>query len=110
MPPPLLQKPFEIPKEILLKTETLNEKISSPAPSRMNMIAKHISYTIPKKYILPILERLRETNYVFNEMNELEKDGKTEYRRNGIDLFNYMRNERAIENGLSVSLLLYEGF
>ncbi|GIY72696.1 uncharacterized protein CDAR_67571 [Caerostris darwini] len=96
MQPSIPQKPFVIPKE-LLQTDALQEEISSPVPSRMNMIAKYIAYTVPKtrkKYILPILERLRESNYTFNELNELEKDGKTEYRSNGIDLFNYlMRNE-----------------
>ncbi|GBM03063.1 hypothetical protein AVEN_14570-1 [Araneus ventricosus] len=76
----------------------MQEEISSPAPSRVNMIAK---YTVPKsgkKYIftIPILEKLREVNYTFNEMNELQKDGKSEYRSNGIDLFSYLkRNERA---------------
>ncbi|GIX79778.1 uncharacterized protein CDAR_77471 [Caerostris darwini] len=98
MQPSPPQKPFVIPKE-LLQTDALHEEISSPVPSRMNMIAKYIAYTVPKtrkKYILPILERLRESNYTFNELNELEKDGKTEYRSNGIDLFSYlMRNERA---------------
>ncbi|GBM28869.1 hypothetical protein AVEN_43582-1 [Araneus ventricosus] len=63
------------------------------------MIAKYITYTIPKtrkKYIIPILEKLRDVNYTFNDMNELQKDGKTEYRSNVIDLFRYlMRNERA---------------
>ncbi|GBO42845.1 hypothetical protein AVEN_73530-1 [Araneus ventricosus] len=49
-----------------------------------------------KKYILPVLEKLKEVNYSFNDMNELQKDGKTEYRSNGIDLFSYlMRNEKA---------------
>ncbi|GBN99061.1 hypothetical protein AVEN_185584-1 [Araneus ventricosus] len=66
--------------------------------SRKNMIAKYIAYTIPKtrkKYIIPILEKLRDVNYTFNDMNELQKDGKTEYRSNVIDLFSYlMRNER----------------
>ncbi|GIY24630.1 uncharacterized protein CDAR_572361 [Caerostris darwini] len=99
MQPPTVQKPFEIPKELLQETEALHEEISSPPPSRMNMIAKYIAYTVPKmrkKYILPILEKLREINYTFNEMNELQKDGKTEYRSNGIDLFAYlMRNERS---------------
>ncbi|GIY70271.1 hypothetical protein CDAR_248021 [Caerostris darwini] len=78
MQPSPPQKPFVIPKE-LLQTDALHEEISSPVPSRMNMIAKYIAYTVPKtrkKYILPILERLRESNYTFNELNELEKDGK----------------------------------
>ncbi|GIX71539.1 uncharacterized protein CDAR_81251 [Caerostris darwini] len=91
--PPPFHKPFEIPKELLQETE-----ISSPVPSRMNMIAKYIAYAVPKtrkNYILPILEKLRETNYTFNKIKELEKDGKTEYRSNGIDLFsNLIRNER----------------
>ncbi|GIY63401.1 uncharacterized protein CEXT_148621 [Caerostris extrusa] len=41
------QKPFVIPKE-LLQTDALHEEISSPVPSRMNMIAKYIAYTVPK--------------------------------------------------------------
>ncbi|GFS73232.1 uncharacterized protein TNCV_4571521 [Trichonephila clavipes] len=44
-PPP--QKPFEIPKELLQETEA-EQEISSPAPSKLNMIAKYIAYTIPK--------------------------------------------------------------
>ncbi|GFQ85002.1 uncharacterized protein TNCT_1881 [Trichonephila clavata] len=62
MQPPPPQKPFEIPKELLQETEA-EQEISSPAPSKLNMIAKYIAYTIPKtrkKYILPILEKLRE--------------------------------------------------
>ncbi|GFS40537.1 uncharacterized protein NPIL_679681 [Nephila pilipes] len=95
-PPP---KPFEIPKELLQETEVeQEEKTHPPLISRTHMIAKFISYTIPKtrkKYIIPILEKLRDANYIFNDMNELQKDGKTEYRSNGIDLFSYlMRNER----------------
>ncbi|GFQ63956.1 uncharacterized protein TNCT_558821 [Trichonephila clavata] len=62
MQPPPPQKPFEIPKELLQETEA-EQEISSPAPSKLNMIAKYIAYTIPKirkKYILPIMEKLRE--------------------------------------------------
>ncbi|GIX84027.1 uncharacterized protein CDAR_270401 [Caerostris darwini] len=91
-PPP--QKPFVIPKE-LLQTHALHEEISSPVPSRMNMIAKYIAYTVPKtrKNIFYPFWKGSESNYT---LNELEKDGKTEYRSNGIDLFSYlMRNERA---------------
>ncbi|GBO27260.1 hypothetical protein AVEN_273217-1 [Araneus ventricosus] len=95
-PPP---KPFEIPKELLQETEVEQEEKPTALFSRKNMIAKYIAYTIPKtrkKYIIPILEKLRDVNYTFNDMNELQKDGKTEYRSNVIDLFSYlMRNERA---------------
>ncbi|GBO33619.1 hypothetical protein AVEN_102719-1 [Araneus ventricosus] len=99
MQPSPPSKRFEIPKELLQETEVeQEEKTHSPLISRTHMIAKFISYTIPKtrkKYIIPILEKLRDANYIFNDMNELEKDGKTEYRSNGIDLFSYlMRNER----------------
>ncbi|GBM64705.1 hypothetical protein AVEN_175200-1 [Araneus ventricosus] len=63
------------------------------------MIAKYIAYAIPKtrkKYIIPILEKLRDVNYTFNDMNEFQKYGKTEYRSNVIDLFSHlMRNDRA---------------
>ncbi|GFQ65888.1 uncharacterized protein TNCT_203901 [Trichonephila clavata] len=101
MQPPPPQKPFEIPKELLQETEA-EQEISSPAPSKLNMIAKYIAYTIPKtrkKYILPILEKLREVNYMFNDMNELQRNGKIEYRSNGIDLFSYlMRNEKAVSH------------
>ncbi|GFW03035.1 uncharacterized protein TNCV_156551 [Trichonephila clavipes] len=101
MQPPPPQKPFEIPKELLQETEA-EQEISSPAPSKLNMIAKYIAYTIPKtrkKYILPILEKLREVNYMFNDMNELQRNEKTEYRSNGIDLFSYlMRNEKTVSH------------
>ncbi|GFR23064.1 uncharacterized protein TNCT_86671 [Trichonephila clavata] len=100
--PPPPPKPFEIPKELLQETEVEQEEIPPPLISRINMIAKFIGYTIPKtrkKYIIPILEKLRDVNYTFNDMNELQKDGKTEYRSNGIDLFSYlMRNERDNKN------------
>ncbi|GBO30113.1 hypothetical protein AVEN_73349-1 [Araneus ventricosus] len=99
MQPPPPTKPFEIPKELLQETEVEQEEKPTSLFSRKNMIAKYIAYTIPKtrkKYILPILEKLRDVNYTFNDKNELQKDGKTEYRSNVIDLFSYlMRNERA---------------
>ncbi|GFY68638.1 uncharacterized protein TNIN_142601, partial [Trichonephila inaurata madagascariensis] len=44
MRPPPPQKPFEIPKELLQETEA-EQEISSPAPSKLNMIAKYIAYT-----------------------------------------------------------------
>ncbi|GBM86887.1 hypothetical protein AVEN_207398-1 [Araneus ventricosus] len=85
-------KPFLLPKPL----SYLKAEISF---SRKNMIAKYITYTIPKtrkKYIIPTLQKLRDINYTFNDMNELQKDGKTEYRSNVIDLFSYlMRNEIA---------------
>ncbi|GFQ66131.1 uncharacterized transposon-derived protein F54H12.3 [Trichonephila clavata] len=101
MQPPPPQKPFEMHKELLQEIEA-EQEISSPAPSKLNMIAKYIAYTIPKtrkKYILPILEKLREVHYMFNDMNELQRNGKIEYRSNGIDLFSYlMRNEKAFSH------------
>ncbi|GFU27561.1 uncharacterized protein NPIL_389961 [Nephila pilipes] len=57
------------------------------------MIAKYIACVVPKsckKYILPILEELRDVNYTFNDMGELQKDGKTEYRSHTIDSFSYL--------------------
>ncbi|GFV91476.1 uncharacterized protein TNCV_2384361 [Trichonephila clavipes] len=97
MQPPPLPKPFEIPKELLQEIEVEQEQTLPPMISMTNMIAKFIAYTIPKsrkKYIIPILENVipifADVNYTFNEMNELQKDGKTEYRSNGIDLFNYL--------------------
>ncbi|GFW57064.1 uncharacterized protein TNCV_3473471 [Trichonephila clavipes] len=102
MQPPPPPKPFEIPEELLQETEVEQEQTPSPMISMTNMIAKFIAYTISKsrkKYIIPILEKLRDVNYTFNEMNELQKDGKTEYRSNGIDLCSYlMRNERDNRN------------
>ncbi|GFX64849.1 uncharacterized protein TNCV_4193441 [Trichonephila clavipes] len=99
---PTFPKPFEILKELLQETEVEQEQTLPPMISMANMIAKFIAYTIPKsrkKHIIPILEKLRDVNYTFNEMNELQKDWKTEYRSNGIDLFSYlMRNERDIGN------------
>ncbi|GFS30285.1 uncharacterized protein TNIN_120801 [Trichonephila inaurata madagascariensis] len=96
LPPP--QKPFDIPKELFQETEA-EQEISSPAP-KLNMIAKYIAYTIPKtrkKYILSILEKLIEVNYMFNDMKELQRNENTEYRSDGIDLFSYlMRNEKAV--------------
>ncbi|GBM97299.1 hypothetical protein AVEN_27066-1 [Araneus ventricosus] len=99
MQPSPLQKPFEIPKELLRETEEVSEEMSSPAPSRVNMIAKYIAHTVPntrRKYILPILEKLKVVNYMFNDMNEFQKDGEAEYPRKGFDLISYlMRNEKA---------------
>ncbi|GFS47134.1 uncharacterized protein TNCV_2053151 [Trichonephila clavipes] len=52
---------------------------------------KICSYTQDtKKYILSILETLRDANYTFNDKNEFEADGKPEYRSNVVDLFSYM--------------------
>ncbi|GIY61083.1 uncharacterized protein CEXT_266881 [Caerostris extrusa] len=89
MQPSPLHKPFVIPKELLQETDALNENISSPVPSRMNMIAKYIAHAVPKtrkKYILPIMEKLRMVRM-------------GEYRSNGNDLFSYLtRNERTDRN------------
>ncbi|GFY18355.1 uncharacterized protein TNCV_2047611 [Trichonephila clavipes] len=89
-PPPL--KPFEIPPELL--TETALPLTNIPeVPLRINIMAKYIGYAIPKtrkKYILPILETLKDANYTFNGKNEFEVDGKLEYRSNVLDLFSYM--------------------
>ncbi|GFX60957.1 uncharacterized protein TNCV_1897171 [Trichonephila clavipes] len=69
-------------------------------PQRINMLAKYIGYVVPKvqkKYILPILEKLKDANYTFNDKNELEINGKPEYRSNAIDLFSYiMKNDRSV--------------
>ncbi|GIY91703.1 hypothetical protein CEXT_518071 [Caerostris extrusa] len=48
MQPPPPQQPFVIPKELLQETDALHEEISSPLPSRMNINAKYIAYTVPK--------------------------------------------------------------
>ncbi|GBM56902.1 hypothetical protein AVEN_227392-1 [Araneus ventricosus] len=98
MQPPPPTKPFEIPKELLQETEVEQEEKPTALFSMKNMIAKFIAYTIAKtrkKYIILIWEKLRDVNYTFNDMSELQKDWKTEYKSNVIDLFSYfMRNER----------------
>ncbi|GFQ81658.1 uncharacterized protein TNCT_9761 [Trichonephila clavata] len=89
--------PFEIPSELLAESELPNEK-PLLIPSKLNMMAKYIGYAVPKtqrKFILPILEKLRNANYTFNDQSELEVNGKPQYRSNVIDLFSYMmKNER----------------
>ncbi|GFX52885.1 uncharacterized protein TNCV_2430311 [Trichonephila clavipes] len=70
MQPPPPPKQFEIPKELLQETEVEQEQTPSPMISTTNMIAKFIAYTIPKsrkKYIIPILEKLRDVNYTFKD-------------------------------------------
>lgn len=93
---PPAPKPFEIPSELFAD-------VSSPMKtpiltSRENELSRLIGYVVPKtsrKFILPILEKLRNNGYTFNEQNELEVNGKAEYRSNVIDLFSYMmKNER----------------
>ncbi|GFR34186.1 uncharacterized protein TNCT_592821 [Trichonephila clavata] len=44
MQPPPPQEPFEIPKELLQETEA-EQEISSPAPSKLNMIVQNILLT-----------------------------------------------------------------
>ncbi|GFW16217.1 uncharacterized protein TNCV_4263821 [Trichonephila clavipes] len=95
-PPP---KPFEIPPELLAEPDLPIQNIPG-IPRRINMIAKYIGYVVPKvqkKYILPILEKLKDANYTFNDKNELEMNGKPEYRSNAIDLFSYiMKNDPSV--------------
>ncbi|GFY37336.1 uncharacterized protein TNIN_33351 [Trichonephila inaurata madagascariensis] len=58
------------------------------------MIAKYIGYAIPKiqrKFILPILEKLRNANYTFHGQSELVVNGTPEYRSNAIDFFSSIR-------------------
>ncbi|GFU87492.1 uncharacterized protein TNCV_2446261 [Trichonephila clavipes] len=92
MQPPPPPKPFEIPPELLTEPEL--PLTNKPEVSlRINILAKYIGYAIPKtrkKYILPILETLKDANYTFNDKNEFEVDGKPEYRSNVVDLFSYM--------------------
>ncbi|GFU97752.1 putative uncharacterized transposon-derived protein F54H12.3 [Trichonephila clavipes] len=99
MQPPPPPKPFEIPPELLTEPELpLTNK--SEVPLRINILAKYIGYAIPKtrkKYILPILETLKDANYTFNDKNEFEVDGKAEYRSNVVDLFTYMmKNDQRV--------------
>lgn len=93
VPPP--PKPFEIPSELLADLSPIKTPILT---SRENELSRFIGYGVPKttrKFILPILEKLRQNGYTFNEQNELEVNGKAEYRSNVIDLFSYMmKNER----------------
>ncbi|GFT22276.1 hypothetical protein NPIL_143061 [Nephila pilipes] len=43
------------------------------------------------KCVLPILEKLNAANYTFNnKKNELETNGKPDYRSNARDIFSYM--------------------
>ncbi|GFY28129.1 uncharacterized transposon-derived protein F54H12.3 [Trichonephila clavipes] len=82
MQPPPHPKPFEIPPVLLTEPELpLTNK--PEVPLRINILAKYIGHAIPKtrkKYILPILETLKDANYTFNDKNEFEVDGKPEYR------------------------------
>ncbi|GFU51464.1 uncharacterized protein TNCV_81091 [Trichonephila clavipes] len=94
LPPP--PKPFEIPKELSQETEVEQEQTLPPMISMTNMIIYCMYYSKIEK---EIHHTHFDVNYTFNEMNELQKDGKTEYRSNGIDLFSYlMRNERDNRN------------
>lgn len=96
------KKQFEFPAELKNIMEPPEEmKQESAAVSITPMIAKYLSHAVPKsrkKYILPILESLKNANYVFNDMGELEVDGKPQHRSNAIDLFSYvMRDLRSTE-------------
>ncbi|GFR16920.1 uncharacterized transposon-derived protein F54H12.3 [Trichonephila clavata] len=97
MKPTKSATPFEIPSELLAESELPDGK-PLEIPSKLNMMAKYIGYAVPKtqrKFILPILEKLRNANYTFNDQSELEVSGKPQYRSNVIDLFSYMmKNER----------------
>ncbi|GFX47180.1 uncharacterized protein TNCV_2747561 [Trichonephila clavipes] len=99
MQPSPAPKPFEIPPELFAEPELPIQNIPE-VPQRINMIAKYIGYVVPKvqkKYILPILEKLKDANYTFNDKNELEINGKPEYRSNAIDIFSYiMKNDRSV--------------
>ncbi|GFU09400.1 uncharacterized protein TNCV_143801 [Trichonephila clavipes] len=99
MQPSPAPKPFEIPPELFAEPELPIQNIPE-VPQRINMIAKihWICCTEgAEKYILPILEKLKDANYTFNDKNELEINGKPEYRSNAIDLFSYiMKNDRSV--------------
>ncbi|GFX92727.1 uncharacterized protein TNCV_3180311 [Trichonephila clavipes] len=100
MQPPPPPKPFEIPPELLTEPELPLTNIPE-VPLRINILAKYIEYAIPKtrkKYILPILETLKDANYTLNDKNEFQGDGKREYCSNVVDLFSSMmkNNQRVL--------------
>ncbi|GFY22020.1 uncharacterized protein TNCV_3296641 [Trichonephila clavipes] len=98
MQPPSPPKPFKIPPELLTERELPLTNIPE-VPLRINIMAKYIGYAIPKsgkKYILPILETLKDANYTFNDKNGFEVD-EPEYRSNVVDLFSYMmKNDQRV--------------
>lgn len=108
MQPPPPPKPFEIPPELLPNINPIEmnesaERIESLESEDVitTVIAKYLMHAVPKsrkKYIIPILVKLKNAGYKFNDNNELEVNGKPEYRSNAIDLFSHlMRDLRRTE-------------
>ncbi|GFR02644.1 uncharacterized protein TNCT_246331 [Trichonephila clavata] len=92
MQPPPPPKPFENPPELLTEPELSLTNIPE-VPSRISIMAKYIGYSISKtrkKYILPILETLRDANYTFSDKNEFDFNGITQRNSHAVDLFSYM--------------------
>lgn len=110
-------KTFELPPELFNNKTSESSIAEIPESSFVNkdvltpLVAKFVIHAVAKskkKHIVPILEKLRNIGYQFNERNELEVNGKPEHRSNAIDLFGYlmrdMKNEepppRGFENFL----------
>lgn len=112
MQPPPPKKLFDIPQDLL---NTLNNEpqtsVSKESDKMLEnevsdidyspQLAKYLAYAVPKsrkRYILPILEKLKNINYTFNKEAELEVNGNPENKSNAIDLFSYlMRDLKANE-------------
>lgn len=108
MQPPPPKKPFEIPPELLSALDSTPPSIEVPKDSSENLqkeppeientdlLVKYLAYAVPKsrkRYISPIIERLKNINYVFNDHNELVVEGELEPRSNVIDLFSFLMRD-----------------
>ena len=92
---PTPPKTFELPPE-LFKNETETESYSENKDVATPVVAKFVMHSVAqskKKHIIPILERLKSLGYQFNDRNELEVNGKPQYRSNAIDLFGYLMRD-----------------
>lgn len=92
---PTPPKTFEFPPELVnneIPTENSLENKDVLTP----VVAKFVIHTVAKskkKHIVPILEKLKNIGYQFNEQNELEVNGKPQHRSNAIDLFGYLMRD-----------------
>lgn len=89
------EKKFEIPPELLQSIEPSETEIPDLPPVPF-AIAKYLGHAVPKtrkKYVLPILEKLKDIGVTFNDRNELVVDGKPVFRSNVVDLISHIMRD-----------------
>lgn len=89
---PKPEKKFEFSPDLLQTLEPPETDIPDLAPVPF-AIVKYLGHAVPKsrkKFILPILEKLKEVGISFNDANELVVNNKPVFRSNLIDLFAYL--------------------